>query len=320
MQLPSALDDVTTPIIRAEERPDARDARRPSNCGRSSRARHLGQFADHRLLRQGLGLAVDARRSSRSTTPDSATARRCSTAACDAWTRDGNPVTDAVDARADRASSPTLHDASRSSSTRTTCARTSARHRRVRSSTDAPRSFYDGVQPGGGRDDAAQDGTRRRREERSLHRNRRRRKHARRPPISSQALFAKAGVQPSDTIVGYCHIGQQATACCSPRARSDIRCCCTTDRSTIGRGTRSSGRESAGQEQAVSVRARREPAPYSNPYLTGVGLGLVLLAAFVVMGRGLGASGAFASSAAGVVSAIVSPQRAQCERVVLRAT
>jgi hypothetical protein len=44
--------------------------------------------------------------------------------------------------------------------------------------------------------------------------------------------------------------------------------------------------------------------PYSNPYLAGVGLGLVLLAAFVVMGRGLGASGAFASSAAGVVSSV----------------
>ena len=26
------------------------------------------------------------------------------------------------------------------------------------------------------------------------------------------ALFAKAGVQPGDTIVGYCHVGQQATA------------------------------------------------------------------------------------------------------------
>lgn len=35
--------------------------------------------------------------------------------------------------------------------------------------------------------------------------------------------------------------------------------------------------------------------PYSNPYLVGVGLGLVLLAAFVVMGRGLGASGAFST-------------------------
>jgi uncharacterized protein len=38
--------------------------------------------------------------------------------------------------------------------------------------------------------------------------------------------------------------------------------------------------------------------PYSNPYVAGVGLGVVLLAAFVIMGRGLGASGAFASAAA----------------------
>ena len=37
------------------------------------------------------------------------------------------------------------------------------------------------------------------------------------------------------------------------------------------------------------------PAPYSNPYLAGVALGMVLLAAFVIMGRGLGASGAFSS-------------------------
>jgi hypothetical protein len=54
----------------------------------------------------------------------------------------------------------------------------------------------------------------------------------------------------------------------------------------------------------------RAPKPYANPYLAGVALGLVLLMAFVVMGRGLGASGAFASSAAGVVSAIA-PVRAQ---------
>ena len=38
-----------------------------------------------------------------------------------------------------------------------------------------------------------------------------------------------------------------------------------------------------------------KPRPYSNPYLAGIGLGLVLLAAFVLMGRGLGASGAFSS-------------------------
>jgi uncharacterized protein len=35
-----------------------------------------------------------------------------------------------------------------------------------------------------------------------------------------------------------------------------------------------------------------KPAPYWNSYRAGVGLGLVLLASFVLMGRGLGASGA----------------------------
>jgi len=48
---------------------------------------------------------------------------------------------------------------------------------------------------------------------------------------------------------------------------------------------------------------------YGDPYIVGVALGLVLLAAFALTGRGLGASGAFASSAAGVVDAIA-PQRA----------
>jgi hypothetical protein len=41
--------------------------------------------------------------------------------------------------------------------------------------------------------------------------------------------------------------------------------------------------------------------PYANPYLSGVALGLVLLAAFVWTGRGLGASGAFARAASGFV-------------------
>jgi uncharacterized membrane protein YedE/YeeE len=38
-----------------------------------------------------------------------------------------------------------------------------------------------------------------------------------------------------------------------------------------------------------------------NPYLAGVGIGLVMLAAFVLVGRGLGASGAFSSAVAGGV-------------------
>lgn len=41
-----------------------------------------------------------------------------------------------------------------------------------------------------------------------------------------------------------------------------------------------------------------------NPYLAGIGLGLVLLASFVIMGRGLGASGAFSSAAAWLVQKV----------------
>lgn len=54
----------------------------------------------------------------------------------------------------------------------------------------------------------------------------------------------------------------------------------------------------------VRAAVRREPAPYMNPYLAGVGIGLVLLAAFVIMGRGLGASGAFSSVASAGVDAV----------------
>lgn len=44
--------------------------------------------------------------------------------------------------------------------------------------------------------------------------------------------------------------------------------------------------------------------PFSNPYFVGIGLGLVLLAAFVIMGRGLGASGALSTAVAVSVSKI----------------
>lgn len=56
--------------------------------------------------------------------------------------------------------------------------------------------------------------------------------------------------------------------------------------------------EAAGEPQA-SQPSRGQA--YMNPYLAGVGLGLVLLAAFVLMGRGLGASGAFSSTLAWTV-------------------
>jgi uncharacterized membrane protein YedE/YeeE len=57
-------------------------------------------------------------------------------------------------------------------------------------------------------------------------------------------------------------------------------------------------------EGTAAASVRREPSPYMNPYLAGVGLGLVLLATFVVMGRGLGASGAFSSLAAWMVDGV----------------
>jgi len=48
----------------------------------------------------------------------------------------------------------------------------------------------------------------------------------------------------------------------------------------------------------------RPAAAFANPYLAGIGLGLVLLAAFVVMGRGLGASGAFSAFVAWTVDGV----------------
>ena len=62
-------------------------------------------------------------------------------------------------------------------------------------------------------------------------------------------------------------------------------------------------------EPVARESAGARPAPFMNPYLAGVGLGLVLLAAYVVMGRGLGASGAFSSIVSWAVG-VVSPQHA----------
>lgn len=46
------------------------------------------------------------------------------------------------------------------------------------------------------------------------------------------------------------------------------------------------------------------PKPHMNPYWAGFALGLVLLASFVIMGRGLGASGAFTTAVATTVHAV----------------
>lgn len=54
----------------------------------------------------------------------------------------------------------------------------------------------------------------------------------------------------------------------------------------------------------------RAPRPYANPYVAGTCLGLVLLAAFVLTGRGLGASGAFAATGTSAVR-VIAPEAAQ---------
>jgi len=63
--------------------------------------------------------------------------------------------------------------------------------------------------------------------------------------------------------------------------------------------------------------AMGNPAPYWNPYLAGFGLGLVLLAAYVIAGRGLGATGAFSTLSAWIANAI-SPEHALSSSVHAR--
>ena len=65
-----------------------------------------------------------------------------------------------------------------------------------------------------------------------------------------------------------------------------------------------------GLERTMPAIESRRGSPFMNPYLAGIGLGLVLLAAFVIMGRGLGASGAFSSVTALVVET-VAPEHAR---------
>jgi uncharacterized membrane protein YedE/YeeE len=57
-------------------------------------------------------------------------------------------------------------------------------------------------------------------------------------------------------------------------------------------------------------------AAFMNPYLAGIGLGLVLLASYVVMGRGLGASGAPSSLVALAVDT-VAPAHARANEFYL---
>ena len=52
-------------------------------------------------------------------------------------------------------------------------------------------------------------------------------------------------------------------------------------------------REESGRQDAGVAAGWKPALRYADPYVAGVALGLVLLASFVLAGRGLGASGAF---------------------------
>ena len=68
-------------------------------------------------------------------------------------------------------------------------------------------------------------------------------------------------------------------------------------------------------ETAELEKSPDKAKPYWNPYLSGIGLGLVLLLAFVVMGRGLGASGAFSSVIASGLNTI-SPEHVKSNELL----
>ena len=62
-----------------------------------------------------------------------------------------------------------------------------------------------------------------------------------------------------------------------------------------------------------------KPRPYADATVAGIALGLVLLTSFVIAGRGIGASGAFAATAGPVAAAIapgsIESQRALADRL-----
>ena len=70
----------------------------------------------------------------------------------------------------------------------------------------------------------------------------------------------------------------------------------------------------AGPGAGVVSRAEHAPRPYWNPYLVGVLLGLVLLATYLVTGRGLGATAGFAAVAS-FVAGIFSPEHVAANAV-----
>lgn len=57
----------------------------------------------------------------------------------------------------------------------------------------------------------------------------------------------------------------------------------------------------------------QKPYPYGNPYIIGVGIGLLIILSFFVTGRGLGAIGAFSSFVATIVNTVAPDHAASNE-------
>ena len=102
-------------------------------------------------------------------------------------------------------------------------------------------------------------------------------------------------MKPGDTIIGYCHIGQQATGMLFAARTLGYKVLLYDGSFTRVAEARSAGREPVGEEG---------PVKYSDPYLAGLGLGHRAARRVRADGHGLGASGAFAAGAAGTVSAV----------------
>ncbi|MCB1175024.1 MAG: YeeE/YedE family protein [Leptospiraceae bacterium] len=58
-------------------------------------------------------------------------------------------------------------------------------------------------------------------------------------------------------------------------------------------------------EETITIEENRKPKPYWSPYLAGFGLGLVLLGSLLLMGRGLGASGAMTRTTGLIMHSII---------------
>ncbi len=57
-------------------------------------------------------------------------------------------------------------------------------------------------------------------------------------------------------------------------------------------------------ESVVDPVGRPRARPYWSPYVAGVGIGLTLLASFVIRGQGIGVSGSFASTLSAIADAV----------------